>query len=114
MASSLDELMAPPIYVALSEEHMHIDLMNEWMLTADAFMKFQLRRQALASAGQEPMRQNMLKILLKLGDNIRPHIDSLFDDTINYMRYALWTSELYVLQKTELKVYLCLSVTYTI
>lgn len=98
---SVEELMEPPVYSvlsALAEESTR----DEWLLTADAFIKFQVRRQGVPAAGQEPMKKNMLKLLGKLGEGV--DVDGLMQDTVSYIRYTLWTSEIYVLYSTEVKV----------
>ena len=98
---SLDELMEQPVYSALTEEHMGGANRDEWTLTADAFVKFQVRRQAASGAGYDPVKNNLLKILARLNGDIKT--DLLIEDTVQYVRHMLWSSELYVLHATELK-----------
>lgn len=98
---SLSELMEPPMYTALTT----LDELNwnEWTLTADAFIKFQVRRQAAFGAGREPIKKNIIKLLNKLGDIEDTRVEAMLDDTLQYMKHVLWSSELYVLHTIEFK-----------
>lgn len=102
-AVDLDVLMAPPIFCALV--HLDAQTMDEWLLTAESFIKFQVRRDGAEGVGSEPMKKNLLKILNRRTDpqQLRDMMDELISDTVNYIRYTLWSSELYVLHNTELK-----------
>ena len=95
--------MESPNYIALDN---HFDELSrtEWFLTADAFIKFQVRRLGAETAGQEPMKKNLLKILNRENkETAIDIIDNIIEDTKNYMRYVLCTSELYVMYDAKLK-----------
>ena len=102
---SLSELMETPSYSVLQAQFSDTDKV-EWTLSADAFIKFQIRRQCIPGAGHEALKKNYLKILTRLDNNMLENMDELADDTVKYVRHVLWSSELYVLHSTDIKVHI--------
>jgi hypothetical protein len=98
---SLAELMETPVYTVLTTVLEGSE--DEYTLTCDAFIKFQMRRDGNASAGKDPFKKNIHKIVSR-HPSIISCIGDLFEDSVKYISYTLWSSELYVLHKTELKV----------
>jgi hypothetical protein len=55
-------------------------------MTLDSFIKFQLRRNALDSAGVEPLRKNLSKILNKSQNSFNEtELQNIFDESKRYI-----------------------------
>jgi hypothetical protein len=70
---------------------------DEWMMTLEGFIKFQLRRQGHPSAGVGPLKKNLLKIFAER--NIPKQvetIDCLHHNSTEYLRHIMSTTEEYV------------------
>jgi hypothetical protein len=78
---------------------------NEWMLTLDGYIKFQIRREANPTAGSIPLKKNLIKIL---GERsiAKDHatLDAIFDDSSNYMKHMMWSTEEYVVIDSDVRM----------
>mmetsp|Transcript_24950 Transcript_24950/g.36800 ORF Transcript_24950/g.36800 Transcript_24950/m.36800 type:complete len:113 (+) Transcript_24950:86-424(+) len=72
------------------------DSEDEWVLTLEGFVKFQLRRGAVAGAGYEPLKKNLSKILSRIEGVDSERHDSIFVASTEYMRDLMWGTEEYV------------------
>lgn len=73
------------------------DLQTEWIMTLEVYIKLQLRRQANPSLGKQPLKTNLTKIILQKNlpkeDEL---LESLFNDSIKFLRDKMWSTEEYV------------------
>jgi hypothetical protein len=80
---------------------------EEWKLTLDSYIKFQLRRQAHPTAGALPFKKNLMKILIE--QNISKEaegpglLDSIHESSLQYLRQAMWSREEYVTIHEEMR-----------
>jgi hypothetical protein len=81
------------------------DSQDEWMLTLDGYVKFQLRRNAISTAGSGPLKKNLAKVLLERRVPKDPTLlDSLFEESLNHLRLTMWNTEEYVVLETSLRM----------
>jgi hypothetical protein len=70
---------------------------NEWKMTLDLYLKFQMRRNAPETAGKEPLKKNLLKLMGKQQiESTSEAIDSVFSASESYINLMLSSTEEYV------------------
>ena len=77
---------------------------NEWKMTLDLYVKFQMRRSATATAGKEPLKKNLIKLMT--AQEIRPTnecIDPIITGSENYIRYHMGRTEEYVVFEENIR-----------
>jgi hypothetical protein len=89
-------------------DNLFVQLLNnsadEWKLTLESFIKFQLRRQAHPTAGAVPLKKNLLKILTQQTFSKEELIfASLHQNSVIFLRRVLRTTEEYVTIHEEIR-----------
>ena len=77
---------------------------NEWKMTLDLFVKFQMRRGASQTAGKEPLKKNLLKLMALQSIAATPDaIDPLFTGSESYVQQHLSSQEEYVVKEEDIR-----------
>jgi uncharacterized protein YllA (UPF0747 family) len=91
------ELPVPPPVINFPG-FMHLDQsQDEWMMTLEGFIKFQLRRPGNPSAGVGPLKKNLFKIFAERNIPKEEEIvDFIHHNSTEYLRHVMSTTEEYV------------------